>query len=278
MGAGILEQRLSCFVDRDEQMEALRAMLAGGTKRVLSVCGDEGLGKTFLMERMIQECATRQWRTVKVVCREHHNAPLFIMQSLCDTLAVKLPQPADAPGPSYVVQNIFNAPVDVARNLHMGEGASIGTITGVIVNVDVMADRSDELARREKQRLGQITAAFVESLAQVVRDVPVVVFIDDCHKMPKETDTWLGEELVYAIDGPLVNMYLVLFGQRDADFGSRNYLVRKARLKPFTRDDIAAYLEKRGLEAAGPLTTLLLRVTDGRVSEIQAHVDGIVEG
>jgi len=141
-----------------------------------------------------------------------------------------------------------------------------------------MADRSDELARREKQRLGQITDAFVDGLATVVGDTPVVVFIDDCHKMTTETEIWLRAELLLAIgDDKLRNMYLVLFSQKDDTFDSWSGLVQQAQLKPFTRNDIAVYLEKRGVEVNSDLTGVLSRYTKGRVSQVQLEVDRIIE-
>lgn len=280
-----LEDRLAYFVDRDEELMRFLAMLDGGQRRILSVCGAEGIGKSLLMERMVHECALRKRRTAKVICRDTRNDGLFIMRSIRDDLSVecfesftRLVNALTVPSaPNVTIQ--FNAPISVGQGLNIGEAGHVGDISAVKFTQDLMVDRPD-IARRDAERLAQLTDAFVECLGAAVRNEPVVVFIDDCQKMTPETDLWLRDELLFAVkEGPLSNAYFVLLSQKQPDLKSCGYLTEQAQLGPLTREHIAIYLEKRRIdEPVRPdLVRMLWVVTEGRIADIERYVEAYLE-
>jgi hypothetical protein len=285
MASSVLEDRLAYFVDRDEEMKRFCAMIEGGAKRILSVCGGEGIGKSLLMERMVHDCALRKRRTAKVVCRDTRNDALFIMRSIRDDLPVECFEAftrclntVTAPSAPNVTFQI-NAPITVGQGMTVEGGGRVGDMSAVRVTQDLMVDRPD-IARREKERLAQLTDAFVEGLRAAVQAEPAVVFIDDCQKMMPETDLWLRDELLFAVqDGPLANAYFVLLSQKQPDLKSYSFLAHQAELGPLTRDHIAAYLEKRKIdEKVRPDMVMWLWVaTSGRIADIERIVQAYLE-
>jgi type II secretory pathway predicted ATPase ExeA len=280
MARNLVEEQLSYFVDRDQEVKDFCAMLAAGSKRVLTVCGDEGFGKTLLMERLISECAAKNWQLVKVICRDTRNDALFIMRSLSRELELDLEPAEDALAVPSAPRVDVHWHGSVASNLRVEQGGRVGDITGakVTLTADLMERWEQESARIQRQRLGQLTEEFVRKLAEVLSDKPIVVFIDDCHILTVETEKWLREELLFAVEqGPLSNVYFVLFSQRETVFENWDFLVQGVRLKPFARDDIAAYLRRRGLDAVADVTSLLLHISEGRVSTVASYVERLLD-
>jgi type II secretory pathway predicted ATPase ExeA len=278
------ENRLSYFVDRDEEMTRFLAMLEGGSKRIMTVCGAEGMGKSLLMERMVHECGRRQRRTSKTVCRDTRNNALFIMRSIRDDLTVEcfneftnlanaVTAARATPTPQVTVN--INAPIDVAHGLTAEGQARVGDISVVKISQDLMAPQPD-VARRWAEGLAQLTDAFVSGLRTAIKNDPVVIFIDDCQKMTPETDTWLREELLFAVqEGSLEQAYFVLVGQNQPDLKSVSFLTQEELLGPLSKDHIAAYLAKRGIDEPlrSDLAKMLWVVTQGRIAEIERHVE-----
>jgi hypothetical protein len=60
-------------------------------------------------------------------------------------------------------------------------------------------------------------------------------------------------------------------------FENWDFLVQGVRLKPFARDDIAAYLRRRGLDAVADVTSLLLHISEGRVSTVASYVERLLD-
>jgi hypothetical protein len=280
-----VEDRLSFFVDRDEEIAQFRAMIDRGPKRILSVTGGEGLGKSLLMERMVYECALSKRRTIKIICRNTRNDALFIMRSIRDDLAVecfeeftKLWNALAAPIAPTVSVHV-NAPITVGAGLTAGRHAQLGDITGVKITQDLMMDRMDP-ARRGAERLALLTDPFLRGLGAALQDGSIVVFLDDCQKMTAEAEQWLRDELLFAVkEGLLSNAYFVLLSQKTPDLDAWRYLTDQAELRPLTRDCIAIYLEKRSIEepVRTDLVSMLWVVTKGRIAEIERYVEAYLQ-
>jgi len=282
MNSAAADNRLNYFVDRDEEMTRFLSMLEGGSKRIMTVCGAEGMGKSLLMERMVHECARQKRRTSKTVCRDTRNNALFIMRSIRDDLTIECFQEfttlanavTAARSTPQVTVNI-NAPIDIAHGLTAEGQAKVGDISVVKVAQDLMAPQPD-IARRWAEGLAQLTDAFVSGLRAAVKDAPAVIFIDDCQKMTPETDSWLRDELLFAVkEGSLDQAYFVLVGQNQPDLKSVSFLTQEEQLGPLSKDHIAAYLAKRSIEEPlrSDLAKMLWVVTSGRIAEIERHVE-----
>ena len=280
-----IEERLAYFVDRDDEMTHFRAMLDRGPKRILTVTGGEGIGKSLLMERMVHECALRKRRTIKIICRDTRNDALFIMRSMRDDLAVEcfgefttvLNTVTTPIAPTVNVQ--INAPVTVGSGLSAGEHAQIGDISAVKVTRDLMMDRMDP-ARLASERLALLTDPFLRGLQAALKDTAIVVFLDDCQKMTAEADRWLRDELLFAVkEGVLPNVYFVLLSQKQPDFDAWQYLTHQAELRPLGREHITIYLEKRSIDEPlrSELASMLWIVTQGRIAEIERYVEAFLQ-
>ena len=284
MTAPAADFRLSFFVDRDEEMARFQELLRGGRKKVLTVQGSEGLGKSLLMERMVHECSLRGLRTSKVILRENRTDALYIMRTIRDDLGATsfdnftaLVSVATTGSPGLTVNVSANAPIIVGEGVQQKDNSQIGTMAAVNINVhrDLMVERLD-IVRRESERLAQITDAFLEGVRAAVGKELTIVFIDDCQKMSSETERWLCDELLFSIKhDKLSNTLFVLLSRTEPDLASYNEMAQRTSLKPLSRDHVKRYLEIRNIpegDRAG-LLTVIWSLTQGTIAPITHIVE-----
>lgn len=63
----LLDKVLSQFVDREAEMRRYCAMLNSDIKHIMLLWGESGMGKSWLLQKMIHECAQRSLRKAKVI-------------------------------------------------------------------------------------------------------------------------------------------------------------------------------------------------------------------
>jgi hypothetical protein len=276
------------FVDRESEMRRFCGLLDSPTKHIMLVWGDNGIGKTSLLARMIHECASRHLAKSEVVWTDTRPYNYMdIMRQLRDDLGV------DAfnaftdrinfyTKDHYELKIVVQGSVEVGKQASISNGANVENI-GVQVNVnDLMssAPRTD-MAVPESERMARLTDQFVQDFRALQKDKLVVVFFDAVEKMSSETEKWLWSELLKAAcDGRLANVKFVLCGVKKPEYGRawREY-VEEAQLQPLTREHILAYFEKRHVrhEHWETLATVLLMTTHGKVAEVATWVDAFLE-
>jgi len=275
-------KRLAYFVDRDDETAKFLRLLDTDDKRVLTITGSEGLGKSMFMERMVHESALRGLRTAKVICRDTRNDPLFIMRSIRDDVGLdsfseftRLVNEATRTVDNRVDVHIHGT-VNVGAGLTVESGGQVRDVVGVGIRVpDQMFERPD-LARRSRELLALITDEFLRALQRATTTERIVVFVDDCQKMAPETHTWVKEELIYALqEGTLPNAFFVLLTRPTTEPPAWNQQTERSELQPLSRTHIATYLERRGVPAAeqDALARMLFLTTKGRTSEVAYWVE-----
>lgn len=276
------QRRLSEFVDRRAEMSQFGEMLDGKGKRVFVIWGEEGLGKSSLLERMRHETSLRQLPKAEVTWTKTRNYDyLGIMRKVRDDLGAAAFN-AFTDLVNYYTVNHYTLKVEVQGNITVAQGlqvqnATVGDIAGVIVK-DAMfvGARADQLVS-ETEKMLQLTRRFVDCLAQVTATRPAVLFFDEMELMTASTNSWIWDELIGALrDGRLVNVYCVLCGKNEPTIDRDLELHVEARqLSPLELEDILEYLEKRGMDEPSrlPIARLALLETEGQPLKVASLVD-----
>ena len=78
---------LAAFVDRQAELGRFCEMLETDEKPIMIVWGDDGIGKSSLLARLIHECATRKLRRAEVFAtKSRFNTYLEILRKIRDDL------------------------------------------------------------------------------------------------------------------------------------------------------------------------------------------------
>jgi hypothetical protein len=82
---------LAAFVDRKAELDRFCDMLESDEKPVMVVWGEDGIGKSSFIARLIHECSTRQLRKAEVFATpDRFNSYLKIMRKIRDDLGAEL--------------------------------------------------------------------------------------------------------------------------------------------------------------------------------------------
>lgn len=259
---------LSMFVDRVEEVGTFCRMLGNGSKPIMFVWGEAEIGKTQLMYKMAQECASRKLRSILFLWNEYRDYEcLEVMRGIRERTGPKYfrkftrLEKSKRSDPTYAVEMTSGGRSSVA------EGATIsGTVNrmgNVLIehqtnNFALSEEQMAEAARLRKTRMLLLTDAFIAGLAQAAADGPIVIFFDPVEKISDDTKDWIWGELFRAvIERRLQNVKIVLCGQPQPQLkASHLEVVDSHGLRPFELKDIVEYLRLRFRNAS-------VEVTDG---------------
>jgi hypothetical protein len=283
-----LERRLSEFVDRDQEMARFCALLDSPGKLVLSVTGPGGIGKSSLMARMIHEIAVRGLSKVEIIYTDD-NLPEFmaILRKCRDDIDVAAFGPFTAlinyyTVPRYTLDvNLHGGTINVGNNMTVTDGATVGNISGIVIDKMITSPRSD-LDVSEAERRTTLTNQFVQCLAEGAKSrKQIVILIDAAEKMNEGTGRWLWDALIGAIaDAKIDNIRFAVFGRTKPTIDRwKKQLVDFAELQPLAIPDIELYLEKRGVGAQhrAALAQMVFAISKGNPLDIATHVDLFLE-
>jgi hypothetical protein len=271
-----LEQLVSEFVDRDEELRLFREMRETNRKNILVVWGDSGLGKSSLLARMTHECARHGLAKAEVIWTETRPHDYkAVMRKIRDDVLSSLGGVASEPGSfalfsrftdliNYFTQEHYQQltirvegvpSINVAGQAAIQSGARVGDIAGIIVKDLMLNTARSDMAVPEAELMARLTDRFLADFEQALSRRPVAVFFDAAEKMSSDTEKWIwGELLTAARDGRLRNAIFVLCGQRPppVDLVDRNWdgAVETKQLEPPAHGHIVDYLARRGVEAA----------------------------
>jgi hypothetical protein len=279
------ERRLQEFVDREREMRVFRDRVLPGSRPILAISGDGGLGKSSLLARMEHECAAARLRKIEVVWTDTRRYDaLAIMRKIRDDTVV------EGFGRFTELVNYFFQPpahrmrveVQVAGSIRVASGATIdgshvGDVAGLIFKDAMFVVPRADLDVPREVRMAQITDAFLTDLAEVCAVDPLVMFFDAIEKMSEETLRWVGSELVRAVaEDRLPNVRVVLLGRlRPAFDRDISRVIEEAQLRPLALEDIDEYLGRRGVGVSirGELAKLLLVTTGGNPLNVACYTD-----
>jgi GTPase SAR1 family protein len=288
----VLERRLAEFVNRSDEMGVFTHILDTGDPPIMVVWGDGGVGKSYLLAKMIHECAQRDLCKAEVVWTDTRNHDyLAIMRKIRDDLGVKFFNPfTDLVNfytvPQYELKVKVEGSISVAENAHI-EGSTTGDIAGVIIKDLMIPEPRKDMAVPEDEKLARLTDKFIENfdlaLKELAVEKPVIVLMDAVEKMSDDTRKWVFEEMFGSVrDGRLSNVRFVLCGRqeppREID-RELQLIIEEAQLKPLEHEHIVEYLEKRGVPASNrdALATMLMVSTSGNPLHIANSVDAFLK-
>lgn len=281
-----LQRRLAEFVDRRSEMTRFSEMLEGNGKRFFAIWGDGGLGKSSLLARMIHEAAQRKLRRAEVTWTNTRNYDyLGVMRKVRDDLGVEAFNPFTDLVNYYTVDH-YTLKIDVSGTINVASGlkvenSHVGDIAGVIIKDAMFVSSRSDQRISETERMIQLTGRFIECLVKISRAEPVLLFFDTTEKMTPQTRDWVWGELFAAMhDGRLPGVYAVWCGQ-DQPALERDMApyVEAAELRPLEVEDIAEYLERRGVEphSRQAIAEVLYVTTAGKPLQLATTVDAVLQ-
>lgn len=261
-----MTDKLAWFVDRKNQLDGFGKMARGETaKCILAVCAEQiGMGKTWLIQRIRQECQTlslptcyvdfrdrRAWDYLKFVraARDQMGDARFyeLTKTVNDCTAINIQLAAAPAAPSSVTVGAQGGTVgDVSVN---AQGAIIAGGNVVVVKDNNLYVQDDSpIARQAKE--DRITSAFFACLSQLATPQCRAVFLlDSYEEHTEEIDGWLRDQLLARLrDKQLASVIVVIAGATVPEFGVEwESVLWTPSLKPFTEADVREYISKRNL-------------------------------
>lgn len=281
----LLDKVLSQFVDREAEMRRFCAMLTSDTKHIMLLWGESGMGKTWLLQKMMHECAQRSLRKAKVIwtdtsCWDY----LWIMRIIRDDLSC-----GEAPFLRFtdLVNQYYGSsqPTQFVLNISSGQSvldhatitnATVGEIAHTIVKDNMFVMQRPDLNISVKELQIRLTDAFIKDLQLLTKHEPMIVFLDAAEKMSGDTDKWVWDELLRAVfEERIRNTKFVICGQRRHELPEDwSLMVEEAELQPLSKPHIVEYLTRRKVpaEQIELVAQWLLATTKGRIKDIAVQV------
>ncbi|PPK73937.1 AAA ATPase-like protein [Methylobacter tundripaludum] len=289
----LFERKLKEFVNRDLELKAFVKMLESDEKPLMIVWGDEGMGKTSLLMRMVHECAALKLRKAEIVWKDTSaHDYLAVMRKIRDDVGLEhfsaftdLVNFYHETGyqPKLQVTFAVQGDIRVAENLGVSDNSNVGDVAAVMIKDSMIQIPRMDLSVPESERRSRLTNRFIQDLALFLANEPLVVFFDAVEKMSQDTEKWIWDELLDAVrNGILTNIKFVLSGQKQPP-ENRDWqiFITQAGLKPLGPRDIMNYLKKRvpDLDDANlnNLTTMTLAATKGNPAMVASTVDAFLD-
>lgn len=279
------EQRAKIFVDRTAEMQHFCQFLESNEKRAMLVCGEGGLGKSLLLNRMINDCNRHNLHTAKVEWTNTRNYDyLWLMRNLRDQI-----NPAGFKAFTDLV-NYFTVPT---YNLHINNTNSISVaceakvnnttirdLAGIIIKDSFLVIPRDDLGISESDRMAKLTDQFIGDICLELTLKPTIVFFDAVEKMTSFTHRWVSDELLKSVaDGRIPNIKFVLFARKHIKIDTKLKLsVEQINLKPLDIKDISDYLLKCDIDKNehSSIADMLLVMTEGNPQKVATYVDALM--
>jgi hypothetical protein len=283
---------LAAFVDRQAELGRFCEMLENDEKPIMIVWGDDGIGKSSLLARLIHECASRKLRKAEVFAsKSRFNSYLEILRKIRDDLGPELfpnftqlvnylfPNPGQPRAPIKI--DIGGGAQSVLERAKLENVTIHGDVAGVIIK-DCMINVPDETMKiPPEDRMNLLTEKFLKDLAPVVQNEMLVVLFDDIQELTDETYKWLWAGIISALEeGRLKNIRFVLCGRTKPQLeGAAALSVKEAPLQPLGLPDIENYVSRRGLVEAerALMSQMLLATTKGIPLQVAISLDAYLE-
>jgi hypothetical protein len=279
-----VELLLSEFVDREMEFKHFCDMLDDPTKPIFVLWANGGLGKTWLISKLVAECRERGRRAV-VVNEHHHVNYITLLREIRDQLGAtyfsRLTEMID----SFTNRNV-NLNVNVANTGSMSvfsdatlSASQADNVANVMVNANLVAPGSDIV---EHERMMLLTKQFIEDFKKALADRPVVVFLDAAEKMPHVTREWLWETFFesFLTDECFAEARFVLATRERPTYNrDLSVLVEERQLTPLDEANVEAYLAKRGIaeEHRHELAMMLLASAQGQPNLVAMYTDSFLK-
>jgi len=231
------------FVGRKKEIKLIKKIIkdvAFGKSRGLSITGEAGIGKTYLLRKIISLLPDERISVVRADC---------------------LPYGRSTPFSPWinVVKNIFNVTDEttaadfrklISKHCDETSCALISETVGF-----APGNKSEESLIGEKRKI-KLTGAFIKVISGFIKEgVPLVLVLEDIHWADE-----LSEELLRKFIGqfPKKNLFLILTGRRLMN-SLKNANLRNISLELFSREETEAFL-KESFPAEGQKPEFLVEI------------------
>lgn len=254
------------FVNRSNVLTKFKRNLEDCNVHLMCIEGEEGIGKSILFDRMIDECKSCEIQYAHASWKESSAIGYFqILHKIRDALNTNLFGQFDKIIQSY-------SDINININWHSNEGMDISLFDhanlnqtfineikiGHVINIknELSGNVYDDNNSEHVKRL-LITRAFLTGLQDYLKSVKklLVFFFDDFEKADFETAEWFMKEFLPKIFGAQ-KLLIVLAGRQIPELNRnwRNFF-QKIELDRFSESIIEQYLQKLGIsgEEAEPL-------------------------
>ncbi len=282
-----MSDQLAWFVDRLKQLQGFQKMARGETEKcVMAICAPIGMGKTWVIQRMRQECQSLELPTLHIdfrdlrawdylmlarAARDQMGALYFnaLTQTINDCTGVNIQLAVTPAAPASVIVGAQGGTVS---------DVSVDACGAIIAGGNVIKDnhfyvQADTPIARQAIEL-RITDVFFACLGQLAANKKAVFLFDSYEQVTEEANRWLCDQLLARLrDKRLAHVIVVIAGTRVPEFGPEwKPTLATTGLDPFTQDDVREYvLDKRGLDGldvstayrmSGGLPALLSQMAD----------------
>ena len=255
------------FVNRLKQLQGFQKMLRGETdKCIMAIRAPAEMGKSWLIQRMRQECGAANLPTLYIdfrdrrpydyltivrTARDQMGATTFntLTQTINELTGVNIQlsasgAPAGAPGGGAQVSiggpqaNLAGAQVAVSN---------VDVAGGNIIKDNYFYVQADSGTARRAVEI-RITDAFFACLTASATSEKKCVFLFDSYEgVTEEADRWLQDNLLSRLrDRQLPNVIAIIAGRTTPDFGDEwKARLASTGLDPFTQDDVTDYLTNK---------------------------------
>ncbi len=255
------------FVDRLKQLQGFQKMTRGETdKCIMAIRAPAEMGKSWLIQRMRQECGAADLPTLYIdfrdrcpydcltivrTARDQMGAAAFnaLTQTINELTGVNI-QLSTAGASAGAPRFAGGAQVNLGgqqANL-AGAQVSVGDVAGGSIIKDnyfyVQAD-SGTARRAVEIRITDVFFACFAALA--TPDKKCVFLLDSYENVTEEADRWLRDNLLARLrDKQLANVIAIIAGRTTPDFGDEwKARLASTGLDPFTQDDVTDYLTNK---------------------------------
>jgi len=260
------------FVNRLKQLQGFQKMLRGETdKCIMVIHAPAEMGKSWLIQRMRQECCTANASTLHIDFRDRRPYDyLTVVRTARDQMGA-----AAFNALTQTINELTGVNIQLSTSGAPGGGAQVSVggpqanLTGAQVtvsNVDVAGGniikdnlfyvQADSGTARRAIEI-RITDAFFGCLTASATPEKKCVFLFDSYEgVTEEADRWLRDNLFARLrDKQLANIIAIIAGRTTPDFGDEwKARLASTGLDPFTQDDVTDYLTNKrkvtGLDVA----------------------------
>ncbi len=264
------------FVNREKQTAGFIKMMEGGTpKRVMIIEAGGGLGKSWAIEYMREECQRRKVPNVEID---------FADGVIYDFLAV-LRRARDSFGASafnaftQIINQVTQPTLRIetvgssASSLTFGENnnlAGANVAVGDVAGGSIIKDNSfvinaDSAVIRQALQ-DRLTVTFFECLEQLTTQGPVCFFFDTYDKVTIEAENWLLTQLLPRLrEGQLTNVVVVVAGRSAPKLDNAwDGIIARTGLDLFKVEHATEYLVQRcGLKDEASVINALFQASTG---------------
>ena len=294
-----VQQRLARFVDRESEMSCFSGMLErpDWPRPIMLIWGEGGMGKSSLLMRMIHEASVRALGKAEVFWTDTRNHDyVAVMRKVRDDVGAgsfteftNLINFFTAP-PQHRIEVVVGTkgPINVGAGMGLGEGASVGTMAGVVLEKDaitikdlMLTDPRNDLGISDNDRMMRLTDQFIKELNAAASARKIVIFLDAVEKATDLTQSWVWNELLGAVrDDRLANVCFVIGGRNQPAIDERwRPLIEEKQLGPLKQEHIVEYLQKRGVDpgegARDAVAGAILAFTDGNPFKVASAVEAM---